>query len=189
MWVRFPPPASGDIIPACAVLPSLGLGVPRRGLVPGTGSGLFFCLVGKPPLESECVRGNGVRKGRLWPLILLAWVALLGGMGLGLWYGWVFDPVEYRNTDVSHLASVYRDEYVLMVGETYALDGNLDAARARLALLDLADPANHVADRAEALLARGAPDLDVQVLARLAAALGVQREALAPYLAGGDVAP
>jgi hypothetical protein len=189
LWVRFPPPASGVIIPACAVLPSLGLGVLWRGLVPGTGSGLFFCLVGKPTLESECVRGNAVRKGRLWPLILLASVALLGGMGLGLWYGWVLDPVEYRNTDVSHLAPVYRDTYVLMVGEAYALDGDLDAARARLALLHLADPANHVADLAEATLARGAPRLDVQALARLAAALGAQRETLAPYLEGGGDAP
>jgi hypothetical protein len=130
-----------------------------------------------------------VRKGRLWPLILLASVALFGGMGLGLWYGWVLDPVEYTNTDVSRLAAVYRDEYVLMVGETYALDGNLDAARARLALLELADPANYAADLAEAALARGAPRLDVEVLARLAAALGVRRVTLAPYLEGGDGAP
>jgi hypothetical protein len=130
-----------------------------------------------------------VRKGRLWPVILLASVALLGGMGLGLWYGWVLDPVEYTDTDVSHLASVYRDEYVLMVGEAYALDGDLDAARARLALLDLADPATHVADLAQAALERGAPRLDVQALARLAAALGAQRETLAPYLEGGDDAP
>ena len=103
-----------------------GLGVLWRGLVPETGSGLFFCLVRKTPLKSQSVRGYAVRKFRLWPLILLASVALLGGMGLGLWYGWVLDPVEYRDTDVSHLASVYRDEYVLMVGETYVLDGDLE---------------------------------------------------------------
>lgn len=127
-----------------------------------------------------------MRKGRLWPLILLASVALLGGMGLGLWYGWVLDPVEYRDTDVSHLASVYRDEYVLMVGEAFVLDGDLDAARARLALLDLPDPAVQVADSAEAALARGASLLDVQALARLAAALGAQRESLRPYLEAGD---
>ena len=59
-----------------------------------------------------------MRKRRLWPLILLASFALFGGMGLGLWYGWVLDPVEYTNTDVSRLASVYRDEYVLMVGDS-----------------------------------------------------------------------
>jgi len=120
---------------------------------------------------------------------LVASVALLGGMGLGLWYGWVLDPVEYRDTDVSHLAPVYRDEYVLMVGETYALDGDLDAARARLALIGLTDPAEPVADRAEAAIGRGASLLDIQALAGLAAALGAQRDTLRPYLAAGGGAP
>jgi hypothetical protein len=110
-------------------------------------------------------------------------------MGLGLWYGWVLDPVEYKDTDVSHLASVYRDEYVLMVAQTYALDGDLDAARARLALLSMPEPASRVADLAEASIGRGASQLDIQVLARLASALGVQREALTPYLEGGGSAP
>jgi hypothetical protein len=110
-------------------------------------------------------------------------------MGLGLWYGWVLDPLEYRDTDVSHLASVYRDEYVLMVGETYALDGDLDAARARLALLSVPDPAALVADQAQAFISRGASPLDIQALARLAAALGVRRDALSPYLEEGDGSP
>jgi len=130
-----------------------------------------------------------VDKGRLWPLILLASVAVLGGMGLGLWYGWVLDPVEYRDTDVSHLQSVYRDEYVLMVGETYAMDGDLDAARARLALLGQEDVGALVADQAQAAIARGAAELDIQALARLAAALGARRDELAPYLVGGDGLP
>jgi hypothetical protein len=125
-----------------------------------------------------------VRKGRLWPLILLASVALLGGMGLGLWYGWVLDPVEYKDTDVSHLAPVYRDEYVLMVAEAYAQDGDLDAARARLALLSVSNLPDLVADQAQGALARSAPHLDVQALARLAAALGAQRDVLMPYLEG-----
>jgi hypothetical protein len=95
----------------------------------------------------------------------------------------VLDPVEYTDTDISHLASVYRDEYVLMVGQTYALDGDLDAARARLALLNWPDPASQVANLAEAAIERGDAELDVRSLAQLALALGAQRERLAPYLA------
>jgi hypothetical protein len=120
-------------------------------------------------------------------------------MGLGLWYGWVLDPVEYRDTDLSHLAPVYRDEYVLMVSETYALDRDLDAARARLALLGTAgggsglggasDASALVADRAQAAIARGASQLDIQALTRLAAALGAERDELTPTLDGRDVAP
>ena len=132
---------------------------------------------------------EGVRKGRRWPLIVLACVALFGGMGLGLWYGWVFDPVEYTDTDLSHLAAVYRDEYILMVSQAYVLNGDLDAARARLALLSVPDTAVLVANVAESALARGASDLDIQSLARLAAAMGVQRDALAPYVDGAEGAP
>jgi hypothetical protein len=104
-------------------------------------------------------------------------------MGLGLWYGWVIDPVEYRDTDVSHLAAVYRAEYILMVSQAYALDGDLSAARARLALLASPDPALTVADVAEAAIAQGASELDIRSLARLAKALGAERDSLAPYVA------
>jgi len=110
-------------------------------------------------------------------------------MGLGLWYGWVLDPVEYRDTDVSHLASVYRDEYVLMVAETYALDGDLDAARARLAQLSASEPGALVADQAQTALARDAARLDIQALARLAAALGTKRDVLDPYVRDGAGTP
>jgi hypothetical protein len=103
-------------------------------------------------------------------------------MGLGLWYGWVIDPVEYKDTDISHLAAVYRAEYVLMVSQAYALDGDLDAARARLALLAIPDPASAVSERVESAIAQGASELDIRSLARLARALGVRRDSLAPYV-------
>jgi hypothetical protein len=120
--------------------------------------------------------------GRRWALFAVVLVAVLAGGGLGLWYGWIVNPVEYKDTDVAHLYAVYRDDFVLMIAEAYALDGDLDTARARLALLSLPDAANTVADLAEAAILKGASRLDVQSLARLATALGAQREALSPYL-------
>ena len=130
-----------------------------------------------------------MRDRRTWPLIVVALVSLLGGIGLGLWYGWVVDPVEYKGTDIAYLAGIYRDEYILMVSEAYALDGNLGAARARMALLSLPDPANAVADAAEAAMARGVPRMDVQALARLATAMGAQRDSFRPYLVPADKVP
>ena len=106
-----------------------------------------------------------------WTLFWVALVAVLSGAGLGLWYGWVVNPVEYKDTDVAHLYTVYRDEFILMVGEAYAVDGDLGTARARLALLSLPDPANTIADMAEAAIGQSGSRLDVQALARLAAAL------------------
>ena len=79
---------------------------------------------------------------RVWLTILLAIVGLAGGVGLGLWYGWEIDPVEWTDTGIAHLHPAYQEEYILMVSEAYALDGDLGIARARIALLELPDPAN-----------------------------------------------
>jgi hypothetical protein len=68
-----------------------------------------------------------------------------------------------------------------MVSEAYALDGNLDAARARVALLALPDPANALADLAERAIARNAPLPHIRALARLAAAMGAERDTLRSY--------
>lgn len=117
-----------------------------------------------------------------WLTVVLAIVGLAAGSALGLWYGWEFDPVEYTDTDIAHLHPVYKNEYILMVGKAYALDGDLDTARARLALLVLPDPANAVADLAEAAIERGTPPPQVRPLVQLAFALGAERPSFAPYL-------
>jgi hypothetical protein len=118
---------------------------------------------------------------RRWHIIFLAVIGLLGGTGLGLWIGWDVAPVEYVDTDITYLHPVYKEDYLLMVSEAYALDGDLDAARARVALLSLSDPANAIADLGERAVARNAPASHIRALARLAAALGAQREVLRPY--------
>jgi hypothetical protein len=139
--------------------------------------GVAFCFA-----YHENDEGIRMRGGRGWALLVVVLVAVLAGGGLGLWYGWVVNPVEYKDTDVAHLYAVYRDEYILMVAEAYALDGDLGTARARLALLSLPDPASAVADLAETAIAMGSSRLDIQSLARLAAVLGAQRDVLNPYL-------
>lgn len=68
-----------------------------------------------------------------------------------------------------------------MIGEAFALDHNLDAARARLDLLMLDDPANAIADRAEKAIAQQPSASQTLALARLALALGAQRDTLTPY--------
>lgn len=121
-----------------------------------------------------------MRGQRGW-YVLLALAGLIGGTGLALWYGWVINPVTYTDTDIAYLHPAYKREFLLMVGEAYALDGDLDTARARLALLALPDPANAVADLAEEAINQNAPLSHIRALARLAAALGVQRDTLTPY--------
>ena len=122
---------------------------------------------------------------RVWAIVL-ALVGIAAGVGLGLWYGWEIDPVEYTDTDIAYLHPVYRDEYIRLVSSAYALDGDLDTARARIVLLAVPDPAAAVADLAERAIAEGVGASDVGLLARLAVDLGANRDALEPYLAQGD---
>jgi hypothetical protein len=122
----------------------------------------------------------------IWLAVLLGLFGLAAGTGLGLWYGWEVDPVAYTDTDLAHLHPSYRDEFILMVSKAYALDGNLDAARARLEWLMLPDPVSATADLAEQSIAQGAPPPRIRVLAQLAHALGANRPSFAPYLSVED---
>jgi hypothetical protein len=123
---------------------------------------------------------------RVWLSVLLGLFGLLAGTGLGLWYGWEVDPVEYTDTDLAHLHPSYRDEFILMVSRAYALDDDLDRARVRLEMLALPDPADATATLAEQAIAQGAPPPRIRVLAQLAHALGASRPSFAPYLATDD---
>lgn len=123
---------------------------------------------------------------RVWIALLLLVTGVCGGIGIGLLIGWIVAPVEYIDTDMSYLHAAYKDDFVLMTSEAYALDGDLDAAHARLALLQLPDPAMAVADLAEKAISQNQPLSNIRALATLAAVLGAQRDALLPYLSPVD---
>jgi len=61
--------------------------------------------------------------------------AIAVGLGLGLFYGWVVNPVQVVDTTPATLRQDYKTDFVLMVAEGYHLDGDLDKARQYLALL------------------------------------------------------
>jgi len=62
-------------------------------------------------------------------------IVLIVGIGLGLLYGWVVNPVEYMNTTIDSLREDYKTDYVLMVAEVYHANQDLEWALNRLALL------------------------------------------------------
>ncbi|MBN1934814.1 MAG: hypothetical protein JW934_09125 [Anaerolineae bacterium] len=117
-----------------------------------------------------------------WVVILAMIAGLFSGIGLGLLIGWVIAPVEYVDTDISFLHPAYKQELMLMVAEAYLIGGDLNTARARLALLRLQDPALAVADLAEQRIAQNGPLAEIQALATLASALDIQRDGLQPYV-------
>lgn len=62
-------------------------------------------------------------------------VAIAVGIGIGLVYGWVINPVEYVDTAPASLREDFRTDYVLMVAEAYFVEDDLAMAVRRLALL------------------------------------------------------
>lgn len=76
-----------------------------------------------------------------WTIFLLV---LLVGLGLGLLYGWVINPVSYQDTTLETLRLDYKTDFTLMVAEVYHQEGDLDWALNRLTLLEDRNPLTSV---------------------------------------------
>jgi hypothetical protein len=109
-------------------------------------------------------------------------LGLAVGAGIGLTVGWIA-PINSPQTAPSVLSAEWQSDWVLMTAQAYSLDGDLNLARQRLALLGAGDAGAQVAQRGEDALAEGLPPAYIGTLARLAAALGARTPTLAPYLA------
>jgi hypothetical protein len=66
--------------------------------------------------------------------------AILAGLALGIIYGWVINPVVYRNTGMDTLRLDYKTDYVLMVAELYQSEGDLASALTRIAYIEASSP-------------------------------------------------
>ncbi len=110
--------------------------------------------------------------------ILLFFIMIALGLGLGLLYGWVINPVKYEDTTPSMLRRDYKADYVLMVAEIYSADKNLDQAVRRLALLDTLPPARVVASAILTARELGYAAGDLDLMGKLA--LAVQNNAVTP---------
>jgi hypothetical protein len=121
----------------------------------------------------------------LWSLMRRTLIAIvLGltvGIGIGVTVGWFF-PLTTVKTTPSSLSLDWQADWILMTAQAFSLDGDLDLAKQRLALLGTGDPGARVAQRGEQAIAEGLPSNYIGALARLAAALQVRTEALSPYL-------
>lgn len=109
-----------------------------------------------------------------WYLI----TGLVVGLGIGLLYAWVINPVKYINTSPASLRADFKGQYRSLIALAYASSDDIGRARARLALLGDPDPARALAVQAQQILAAGGSASDARSLAFLAAAMG-QNPALA----------
>jgi hypothetical protein len=121
-----------------------------------------------------------MKESSLWHVPLLSGLVL--GLVLGLVYTWVVDPVQYYDTAPDRLREDLKQEYIILISDTYAADGDWNAAQERLA--DLGDPdiAHTVLQLTEQVIADGRPVATVRHLAALAGQLGASSPAVAAFV-------
>lgn len=71
-------------------------------------------------------------------------IVLIIGLGLGVYYGWVINPVRYQDTSIQSLRRDYKTDYTLMVAEVYSEHQDISWAMNRLALLGYPTPSESV---------------------------------------------
>jgi hypothetical protein len=91
--------------------------------------------------------------------------------------------VQYYDTGPVDLRPEHKEDYIVLVGATYAVDGDLARAEARLAKLEEKDIGLVVAGLVERYLREGRDVEETRSLAKLADALGVSTSAMLVYIA------
>ena len=81
-----------------------------------------------------------MRTGRIIGFI----IAILIGVAGGMYLGWRFYPAEITDTEFYELRADYKTDFVLMVAEGYAVDGDLAQAIGLLDRLEPGDPLSAV---------------------------------------------
>lgn len=103
---------------------------------------------------------------RLWFIL-----AILAGLGLGLLYGWVINPVKYVNTSPDSLHPDYKTDYILMTAEAFRTEGDPALAARRLAFLGATPPVEMVQQAVVYAGQAKYATADIELLIRLAQAL------------------
>ena len=121
--------------------PGHGRGAPRGCRLPGSDRG----CPQDGHQDPDAGQGTGMKPSRLTGFLL----AILLGLVLSLAYGWLFNPFGVRDTSLSSLREDYKADYVLMVAEGYAVDGNLDRV---ISLLNYIEPGKQLQSVQHALI-------------------------------------
>ncbi|MFN2221656.1 MAG: hypothetical protein PVH65_10825 [Chloroflexota bacterium] len=117
----------------------------------------------------------------LW---LAAGVAL--GVTAGFLVGWVIWPIEFTEADPTVLEESYQRDYTVMIAAAYDLDGDLVAARRRLASLGKDDADGWLLTVTVDHILGQEDDGEIRQLVRLATDLGLDSPLMAPYMPGLD---
>ena len=103
-----------------------------------------------------------------WVFIILA---LLAGIGIGLTYGWVIDPVDFFDLTPDTLKADYKADYVLMTAEAYRVEQDPGLAARRLAIFGSQSPSTIAASGLNYARLNGFADSDIILMQELVTAL------------------
>jgi len=103
--------------------------------------------------------------------LLFILIALVIGIGIGLTYGWVIDPVDYFDLTPDTLRADYKADYVLMVAETYRTEQDPGLAARRLAIFGSQSPSAIATQGLDYARTNGFADSDIALIQELVTAL------------------
>jgi len=113
--------------------------------------------------------------------VLSLFIALVVGLGVGLYLGWEQFPTAYLNGPLSLLAQRYKDEYVVMVAAGYLDDSDLGGALERLRLLGVNNIPAYVQDVTERYISNSQNVNEIRDLVALSEGLGRLTPVMEPY--------
>jgi len=106
---------------------------------------------------------------KIRPLLII--LALISGIGLGLAYGWIVEPVEFYDRTRDTLRADYKADYVLMVAEAYHTEQDPGLAARRLAIFGAQSPSSIADDGLTYARKNGFADSDLVLMQDLVTAM------------------
>lgn len=116
-------------------------------------------------------------------------IGLIIGMVSALSYAWLIAPVEYIQVSPVRLSERYKNEFIFLVSQSYAADGDWPRARARLETLGESNLEEKVTTLLDESVRRGDPAPQLRNLAELANRLGIRTAAVTLFVPRSNEAP
>ncbi len=108
-------------------------------------------------------------------------LGLILGLAGALYYAWVAAPIVYVDASPARFSERYKAEYIFLVSQSFAVDGDWAQAQRRLAALDDPAVAETVTALLETFVREGRPSTHIHNLAVLAQKLGGDAPAIALF--------
>jgi hypothetical protein len=108
-------------------------------------------------------------------------LGLIIGLAGSLYYAWIVSPIVYTDASPARFTESYKAEYIFLVSQSLAVNGDWAQAQQRLAALD--DPAltQTVTDLLNSYVVQQRPPAEIRNLAVLAQQLGAAAPAVALF--------